>query len=514
MSEQPQNNNGDAKKDRPLSEISHLFLSSVRDRQTNGAPRPQRKPPQPRADVSIDLTPEEFAQVYGSNGAAPTSEDEKRPAVTAIIGAHLNGKLFDRVKEYASHLCGTRSRIGLIEVDAAELRLMLFERSVAQPSQPADAPIQVRPEEFDLRRITEALEELSWDVEQWLLLLPNPRTLPAQSLLREVNDWVLLSTCDHDGLVAGYRTLKGMTEIQAGKPNLSLALLDAASEVQAEKVYQKLASVSQQFLSWPMESQPPVRRRDDVIEHVVLVSRIGKDSTAAPQWSAVMNFITRGKSSPVEAAPILQPPPSTKPSVMSQPKPTAPKPARELVADVVIEQKPMQPAAPALPPREQIAVNAAPQTPRMTLVASQPDDVIELPAGQSANADIIGAVIRNAAGEWIQCPVKPPMCPDATVAVGRDRRLLIIAVAQQGLSDLRAIGRAYQWLTENRALVAMAVPQLSIDAEPSPRLQLLVDHADLSAEILQPMFQSSNVTVQAYRKLRWGGRTGLLLNAA
>src|SRR5436305_1521998 len=60
---------------RPLSEIGHLFLSSVRDKQTGGAPRPQRKPPgtfaqnpaddasknRPRTDVSIDLTPEEFA---------------------------------------------------------------------------------------------------------------------------------------------------------------------------------------------------------------------------------------------------------------------------------------------------------------------------------------------------------------------------------------------------------------------------------------------------------------------
>ena len=30
---------------RSLSEISHLFLSSVRDKQTNGSPRPMRVPP-------------------------------------------------------------------------------------------------------------------------------------------------------------------------------------------------------------------------------------------------------------------------------------------------------------------------------------------------------------------------------------------------------------------------------------------------------------------------------------
>ena len=33
------------KHDKTLSEISHLFLSSIREKQTNGAPRPQRKGP-------------------------------------------------------------------------------------------------------------------------------------------------------------------------------------------------------------------------------------------------------------------------------------------------------------------------------------------------------------------------------------------------------------------------------------------------------------------------------------
>jgi hypothetical protein len=60
----------------------------------------------------------------------------------------------------------------------------------------------------------------------------------------------------------------------------------------------------------------------------------------------------------------------------------------------------------------------------------------------------------------------------------------------------------------------MAIPQFAIDAHQMPRLQLLVDQADLTADVLQPMLQSSNVTVVAYRKLRWAGRTGLLLNAA
>src|SRR3954453_17823747 len=104
MDEQP--------KKKPLSEIGHLFLSSVRD--MNGTPRPQRIPPggQPaaphRSDISIDLTPEEFAQVYGNaaeaageTDTAPAAQAARIPAVTAIIGEHLNGKQLVRVKEYA-----------------------------------------------------------------------------------------------------------------------------------------------------------------------------------------------------------------------------------------------------------------------------------------------------------------------------------------------------------------------------------------------------------------------------
>ena len=65
-----------------------------------------------------------------------------------------------------------------------------------------------------------------------------------------------------------------------------------------------------------------------------------------------------------------------------------------------------------------------------------------------------------------------------------------------------------------RSLIAMAVPQMSIDAHQHPTLYLLVDHSDMSAQILQPILQSANVKVHAYRKLRWGGKTGLLVEAA
>src|SRR2546423_350190 len=121
------------KPSRSLSEIGHLFLSSVRERQTNGAPLPRRQPP---------------------------------------AGAQ------------------------------------------------AEPPAQLT----DPRDLADAIEELNWDLDRWLLVVPNPRSCEARCLLRDVSHWVLLSTCDHDGIVACYRTLKGLRESR--RPRLSLAVLN------------------------------------------------------------------------------------------------------------------------------------------------------------------------------------------------------------------------------------------------------------------------------------------------
>ncbi len=96
-----------------------------------------------------------------------------------------------------------------------------------------------------------------------------------------------------------------------------------------------------------------------------------------------------------------------------------------------------------------------------------------------------------------------------TAAVGKRNTTAITAA-----THLRAIGHAYQWLVENRKLIALAIPQLSMDPNQMPQLSLLVDHADASAATLQPILQSGNVTIETYRKLKWGGKTGLLLEAA
>jgi hypothetical protein len=192
----------------------------------------------------------------------------------------------------------------------------------------------------------------------------------------------------------------------------------------------------------------------------------------------------------------------------------------DIEAEVTATQTVMPAAAPAVDPQftvrnPQVLPAPAPVVPVATPAASDAmGEVIDLPEGAGDEEAVLSAILAGARGELIECPVRAPMCPSARLAVTRERGLVILAVARKGLSELRSIAHAYRWLVENRALIGMAVPQLSIDGLRHPRLRLLVDHGDLTAEALAPMLESATVSVQAYRKLRWGGKTGLLLEAA
>ncbi len=287
---------------RNLSAISHLFLSDVRDRQTGHAPPPRRTPPP--ANVSIDLTAEEFARMYGGADAGPLDGSALRIApVSAVLGSHLNGRQFDRVKEYARHLAGRGERVGLIELDASEFRLMCFDCVPDGESAAVDEPVEAV---LEPRRMDDSLYELNWDVDRWLLLLPNPRTPEAHDLLRLVDHWTVLSTCDHDGIVSCYRTLKGLND--GTPPTLTIGLLDARDDSEADRVHRKLSSVCRQFLGWTAEGFEMVLPAHSVAEHGVLVYRPVHDKgqlAAAPQWLIVSRFLTRarnGAESPEETA--------------------------------------------------------------------------------------------------------------------------------------------------------------------------------------------------------------------
>jgi hypothetical protein len=502
MSDQPQPK-------RSLSEIGHLFLSDIRQKQTG--PRPMRIPPA-RTDLTIDLTPEEFAQVFGEKTA-----DESGPSIApvqAVLASHLGTQQLARVQQYAASVCPQGKRIGLISVDASEFRLSLFEHN---PNPHATADVQ-EPESLDARKMSESLDELAWDVDRWLLLLPSPRAPEARSLLRDLKKWTILSTCDHDGVVACYRTLKGLADLH--RPMLSLATIEPGSEVDSQNAYQRLSSVCRQFLDWDLQTELPVALPRGVAEHVVLWCSGTRDKAqlaAAPQWQVVGDFLAKAKRSARAGTPMRVEASSLQ--IPVQPAPATPALEPDAASSASLSSD-------AMPPDNNVQIPTPPSVAQAASVEPKPaipmipaptrtsmPEVIDLAGDHASAGSIVSAVVRGG-HELVECPIHPPMCPEAGVAVSRDHRLTLVAVAHQGLTELGQIGKAYQWLIENRSLVAMAVPQMAIDAHQLPQLQLLVDQADLSAEVLQPIMQSTSVVVHAYRKLRWGGKTGLLLQAA
>ncbi|HSI36776.1 MAG TPA: hypothetical protein VK986_24535, partial [Tepidisphaeraceae bacterium] len=504
-----------------LSEIGHLFLSGVRERQTQGAARPVRVPPGGKGPAaaaesaanSNDLTPEEMAHMSETSPAAEAAEQFESPAripgVTAVISQHLNGRAAERVRDYARHLAANGERIGMIELDSGDFRLTCVERSIepnAGDPDPAEAV-----EQFDARGVAESLEELSCDVDRWLVVLPNLRAPEARALLKEIDHWALLSTTDHDGVVSCYRTLKGLANV--GSPRMTLALMEAGTEAVAAKVHRKLSTVCLQFLGIELTGEPAVRATAAVAEHVVMHVRPRPDkaqAAGAAQWEVMAAFVGRMKAAAAEA--VLRAdeaevvgwgdgevgsddavaPADVEHEEHERVMPVAS--VREVVAAVeTVASAPSfgaaMPAAPAAPSFEM---------PRMTLSDRGETDeavseVIDFTGDLNDAGPIVSAVLGQAKGEMLECPVRAPMCPDARLAVTRERGLVLVAVARKGLRDLKLIAQAYRWLTENRGLIAMAMPQLAIDAHRHPRLRLLVDHADASAEALAPMLESGMV---------------------
>lgn len=578
---------------RSVSEISHLFLSTVREKSGNGSPRPQRTPPgqiapaaraaapaptatagvepqraHPRlvdAGLSVDLSPEEFARVFPETDplaipateapmdiAAPAAVESptsieapaapiatiapiapspapaasidldvprRTPAVCAVLAAHLGNGQSQAVLEYARHLTAIHGRVGLVELNGDSLRLLRLEPTI--PEVDPELDVQEAIQTQSVRDVAESLEEMNWDVERWLVLTPTPRAPEARELLGKIGHWVILSTCDHDGVVASYRLLKGLAG--GARPRLSLALIGAADDAEADRVYRKLSSVCQQFLGWALEDESMVRPSARSGEHLVLVckSEAGKvqSTTAEPWWQAVEAFL--GSIKPAELEPSPGNSPLTLPKVETMQETSYAGPAPVELSDAPAGPRLAAPAPVRQPPSSgpRMTYTPAPEAAAMPTMALRPAgedssvDVLEVDAAGGAEA-ILAAILQQNQGELVASPIRPPMCTSARLAITRDRKMMLLAVAREGLAELRAIGQAYRWVCENRALISMAMPQFAIDITSTPRIRLLVDHADTSAGVLQPILQSEHVSVQAYRKLRWGGKTGLFLEAA
>ncbi|HTW95475.1 MAG TPA: hypothetical protein VMD30_11805, partial [Tepidisphaeraceae bacterium] len=180
-----------ARSNAPLSEISHLFLTGVRERQTHGN-RPVRTPPRPAAppaenpvkkNVSIDLTPEELEHQSSPGLLCDSDAATQKPSrqISIVLAHHLGERGPSHVRQYARHIALRAGRVGLIELGEQSTRLVCFDASpLAADGAGAAAVIETS----DPRKLAEAIEEMSWDIHRWLIFpADGPRTAHGRGLL-------------------------------------------------------------------------------------------------------------------------------------------------------------------------------------------------------------------------------------------------------------------------------------------------------------------------------------------
>ncbi len=479
-----------------LSEISHLFLSDLRD--DNALPR--RHPPA-----------------------------RNSPGTVAIVAARMTGGFVRHACAQASLLAtddlanGGDGRVAVALVDAAELRVFVIDANGDGGDEAAE-PVKTT----DASDLADVLEELRGDVGRWAFALPDPRLPQARRLLGRSRSWTLLTSANHEGVVSGYRTLKGLCELElpedladdAGAydgegPEVTLAMLDAKSAEDAERSAKKLAGVCGQFLDLSLRQSA---RDADTVGQAWSATEVLRclwptAADAAEAWP-LLEQAAFATTSPTHSDPI---PPMLKPADAADHADFDPVAAAGKFA-ATLEEK--QIPAIARPIQREIPASPAPKAepvPEPAPAASMPspvgeDEVIELPAGESV---VDAALAHDAKAGLAITPIAAPMLPSAKVAVDRDGRLVVVAAASEGLGDLALIARATAWAGENRQLLSMALGQYRLSDAPVA-LRLYVSAKDAGAASLKLLLTngSADATVCVYRKLRWAGREGLLLEAA
>lgn len=526
---------------RDLSEISYLFLSSVRDRQTGAAPRPIRKPPivqrqisdaEPHFDphppvpavhpqVSVDMTPHEFEQMCRGNLPEPsTDSDLHRTPILAVLASHLGQSCFDQVKTYARCMASDNRRIGLIELTASSLRLWCIESSLgSQEPASSEPPQQVS----QPQQISQALDELNWDVQQWLLFIHEAQPQQMDALLKQIDHWTILTSADHDSIVASYRALKGL---QSHRPqSLTVAVLGCQTPAEADRVSARLAAVTEQFLRWtptrtqfiPADSAAsdyPVLTYDDAPAHPH--NPDAAPANLPPHWQVVSSFLHAATD---ETSPVTQDAPDPLPlhshtAQAASAEPSTLHPFTDPTPAAQAESPFHQPIRLAANTNSVDTDHPAPSPhPTRTVFA----DVIDLPDADTSLTGLLPAIINHPSSDLTACDIPLPekMTASARLAVDTQGGLIMLAALQNGLTSLDHAAHAYQWLIDNRRLIALAAGRLGIDCDIPPQLRLYIDWATQpSQSSSQSLLHASGVSLHCYRLLTWHGRTGILLDAA
>jgi hypothetical protein len=164
----------------------------------------------------------------------------------------------------------------------------------------------------------------------------------------------------------------------------------------------------------------------------------------------------------------------------------------------------------AAPATRQAAMRAAPVM-RMAPAEETPEEelpeVIELDGtGSEAIIDAILVGHRGLRPTDIPTPGRVP----CRVAVGPEGRLVLLCCP--AAEEVEHVGTLLSWAADNLLLIARATLGATVDVSLAPRLHLYV--AGKTAAGLARLVDAASITVHTYQPVRWGGRRGLLLDAA
>jgi len=362
---------------------------------------------------------------------------------------------------------GGDGRVGVLELEGETTKLGMVDAGL-----PVDAAGAV--EGTDAREMAGAVAELSGEVEGWVFGTEDLRRDGewVDAAAGEGGGWIVPVEGGEDARVEAYRVIKAL-----GSRGMRGRLVLAAVGEGAVEVAGKLREVIRKFLAWDAADMFVVGVEGEGFVHG-LMSAGGGEGTWAGALGAMVGAM-------VGAEEVL--------AVETDPARTV----VEAGVGVVREQKGTEPAPE--PVRMAIA-------PVIGELGRDEVEVLEF-VGEGAEG-VLDSVM--AGGEWVGCGLELPGSGRARLAVDGEGRLVVLGVLEDG-GDVAELGRAWRWVAENAAVVARAVRPVVADGGKAPEMVVFAG-TELAGDLAAVV--GAGVRVRTYRALRWGGRRGLLVEAA
>ncbi|MFN4242245.1 MAG: hypothetical protein ACK4PI_03305 [Tepidisphaerales bacterium] len=473
----------------------------------------------------------------GGRQRGDAGRDEPPPRVCYLVaGSHVSAAVAQRVvAEVARSLVGAGRRVGTLQYAGGRVRLGLADGEL-----PTDA--NETAESATARELHDAAAELSADVDGWVVATDDLRsTALALEMSAAVpmggsmpaTGWVVPVAAGEEGRVEAYRTVKALATWVSGRGPASEntesgrdaggtgapwagrgRLVLAATEPAAMAVVGQLREVIRKFLSWDAADALLVGEASQTDVHPLMSAVLTPDEWSVVQSSVLLPHTAhRGDAAePAQAAAGQAGEPS------ETPMDSAAAAGDGMGAGVSKGQTPTETTTVEVPAdavqterRGPTAADRAETYPTLGWSADDPV-VIELP---SATAEGVLEAVLEASPEWQDCDVPVPATVPCRVVADRTGRAVLVAAvdrepAKMG-SEVVQVGRAAGWLQEHLTLVARAARPIRV--EPSLGVHVVVYVPTATRPHLASLVQAG-VEVVGYRSLRWGGRLGLLVEAA